>query len=84
MAWPSLQSCSPLFAGRGMFQAWKWNFEVGTGTLDLTVSMTTLRDKMALNPMDPSVLTDFVERKGSLSLRSNHVSYGRATLNSNW
>jgi hypothetical protein len=39
---------------------------------------------MALNPMDPSVLSDFVERKGSLSLRSNHVSYGRATLNSNW
>ncbi|XP_077991181.1 cilia- and flagella-associated protein 95-like [Glandiceps talaboti] len=29
-------------------------------------------------------LPDFVERKGSLYLRSNHMGYGRATLNSNW
>lgn len=25
-----------------------------------------------------------VERKGSLFLRSDHMKYGRATLNSNW
>ena len=27
---------------------------------------------------------DYVERKGSLFLRSNHMNYSRATLNSNW
>lgn len=27
---------------------------------------------------------DFIERKGSLFLRSNHMNYSRATLNSNW
>ncbi|KAL5020941.1 hypothetical protein ScPMuIL_000096 [Solemya velum] len=27
---------------------------------------------------------DMVERKGSLFLRSDHMNYGRATLNSNW
>ncbi|KAJ8306102.1 hypothetical protein KUTeg_016647 [Tegillarca granosa] len=27
---------------------------------------------------------DYYERKGSLFLRSNHMNYGRATLNSNW
>ncbi|XP_064625312.1 cilia- and flagella-associated protein 95-like isoform X2 [Lineus longissimus] len=27
---------------------------------------------------------DFVERKGSLFLRSDHMNYSRATLNSNW
>lgn len=28
--------------------------------------------------------TDYYERKGSLFLRSDHMNYGRATLNSNW
>ncbi|CAG2210369.1 unnamed protein product [Mytilus edulis] len=27
---------------------------------------------------------DYYERKGSLNLRSDHMNYGRATLNSNW
>ncbi|XP_074643707.1 cilia- and flagella-associated protein 95-like [Tubulanus polymorphus] len=30
------------------------------------------------------VLPDFVERKGSLFLRCDHMNYSRATLNSNW
>ncbi|XP_013398605.1 protein C9orf135 [Lingula anatina] len=29
-------------------------------------------------------LPDYIERKGSLFLRSNHMNYARATLNSNW
>lgn len=29
-------------------------------------------------------IPDFVERKGSLFLRSDHMNYSRATLNSNW
>ncbi|XP_048763257.1 cilia- and flagella-associated protein 95-like [Ostrea edulis] len=29
-------------------------------------------------------IPDYIERKGSLFLRSNHMNYGRATLNSNW
>ncbi|XP_063968096.1 cilia- and flagella-associated protein 95-like [Lytechinus pictus] len=29
-------------------------------------------------------LPDYVERKGSLFLRSNHMNYSRPTLNSNW
>lgn len=33
---------------------------------------------------DITGLPDYVERKGSLFLRSNHMNYGRATLNSNW
>ncbi|XP_070555395.1 cilia- and flagella-associated protein 95-like [Ptychodera flava] len=31
-----------------------------------------------------NALPDFVERKGSLYLRSDHMNYGRPTLNSNW
>ena len=31
-----------------------------------------------------SNLPDFVERKGSLFMRSDHMNYSRATLNSNW
>jgi hypothetical protein len=27
---------------------------------------------------------DYYERKGALFLRSDHMNYGRATLNSNW
>ncbi|XP_039273847.1 cilia- and flagella-associated protein 95-like [Styela clava] len=34
--------------------------------------------------MDYMVIPDFVERKGSLYLRSDHMNYSRATLNSNW
>lgn len=29
-------------------------------------------------------VADYYERKGSLFLRSDHMNYGRATLNSNW
>ena len=34
--------------------------------------------------MDYLVIPDFVERKGSLYLRSSHMNYSRGTLNSNW
>nr|CAB3227249.1 uncharacterized protein C9orf135-like [Phallusia mammillata] len=34
--------------------------------------------------MDYLVIPDFVERKGSLYLRSDHMFYSRATLNSKW
>nr|XP_002130464.1 protein C9orf135-like [Ciona intestinalis] len=34
--------------------------------------------------MDYLVIPDFVERKGSLYLRSDHMNYSRSTLNSNW
>ncbi|XP_065833026.1 cilia- and flagella-associated protein 95-like [Oscarella lobularis] len=37
-----------------------------------------------MDAFDPTVLPQFVERKGSLSLRSDHMKYGRATLISNW
>ena len=33
---------------------------------------------------DPVVLSDVVERKGTLFLRSDHMKYGRATLNTDW
>ncbi|CAH1774853.1 unnamed protein product [Owenia fusiformis] len=33
---------------------------------------------------DFTSVPDFVERKGSLYLRSDHMNYSRATLNSNW
>ncbi|XP_062506808.1 cilia- and flagella-associated protein 95-like [Corticium candelabrum] len=38
----------------------------------------------AMDAFDPTVLPQFVERKGSLLLRSDHMKYGRGTLNSNW
>ena len=38
-----------------------------------------LKSKMA----SPSI-PDFMERKGSLFLRSDHMDYGRETLVSNW
>jgi hypothetical protein len=44
--------------------------------------MTT--SKVFMAAFDPTVLPQFVERKGSLTLRSDHMTYGRATLNSNW
>ena len=34
--------------------------------------------------IDPTILPAVSERKGSLYLRSDHMKYGRATLNSNW
>ncbi|CAK8672261.1 unnamed protein product [Clavelina lepadiformis] len=34
--------------------------------------------------MDYLVIPDYVERKGSLYLRSDHINYSRPTLNSNW
>ncbi|XP_046847790.1 protein C9orf135-like [Xenia sp. Carnegie-2017] len=34
--------------------------------------------------MDSELFPDFIERKGSLFLRSDHMDYGRATLVSNW
>ncbi|CAI8045414.1 Protein C9orf135 homolog [Geodia barretti] len=34
--------------------------------------------------LDPSVLPSVPERKGTLNLRSNHMKFGRATLNSHW
>lgn len=37
-----------------------------------------------MDAFDPTVLPQFVERKGSLFLRSDHMNYGRGTLNSNW
>lgn len=39
---------------------------------------------MASIGFDPAVLPDIVERKGTLFLRSDHMKYGRSTLNSNW
>jgi hypothetical protein len=34
--------------------------------------------------LDTSVLPMISEKKGTLLLRSNHMKYGRATLNYNW
>ena len=34
--------------------------------------------------LDTTVLSMIPEKKGTLLLRSNHMKYGRATLNSNW
>ena len=34
--------------------------------------------------MDYLLVPDYVERKGSLYLRSGYMNYGRPTLNSNW
>lgn len=34
--------------------------------------------------LDTTVLPLISEKKGTLLLRSNHMKYGRATLNSNW
>lgn len=34
--------------------------------------------------MDYLVIPDYVERKGSVYLRSDHMTYGRPVLNSNW
>ncbi|KAL3867642.1 hypothetical protein ACJMK2_040516 [Sinanodonta woodiana] len=37
-----------------------------------------------MNTVGVTGYPDFYERKGSLTLRSDHMNYGRATLNSNW
>lgn len=39
---------------------------------------------MTTNVYSPSNCPDYVERKGSLFLRSDHMNYSRATKNSNW
>ena len=41
--------------------------------------------KMASHASNPlAFIPDFIERKGSLFLRSDHMDYGRPTLVSNW
>jgi len=39
---------------------------------------------MALGALDPTVLPQFVERKGSLTLRSEYMRYSRGVLNDSW
>ena len=59
----------------------------GNLTLMVRVIWKTDADEnstMASFSLDPSVLPSIQERKGTLNLRSNHMKYGRATLNSHW
>lgn len=66
-----------------MFTAyWAWLIKVNVMETNYSI-----QNKMATSlnlGFDPVVLSDVVERKGTLFLRSDHMKYGRATLNTDW
>ena len=57
--------------------------DVGLETVEChhTARLNKAMEGFALNPAS---LPSIPERKGTLYLRSDHMKYGRATLNSNW
>ena len=57
--------------------------DVGLETVEYhhTARLNKAMEGFALNPAS---LPSIPERKGTLYLRSDHMKYGRATLNSNW
>ena len=66
-----------------MFTAyWAWLIKVNVMETNYSI-----QNKMATSlnlGFDPVVLSDVVERKGTLFLRSDHMKYGRTTLNTDW